>query len=132
MSDIPSVWTSLACTDARAMITFLVDAFGFTERVVYADDSPTGVVHHAELTWTGPSGQVGGIMLGSASECAHMPPPGSATVHVVVDDADARFATAVAAGASVEAEPWDADYGSRLCVLRDPDGNQWSFGTWYE
>ena len=129
MSDVPSTWTSLSCTDPRALITFLTTAFGFTERVAYAEG---GTVVHAELTWTGPSGQVGGVMLGPAADCGEMPPPGSAAVHVVTDDPDGRFATAVAAGATVVHEPKDVDYGSRICELRDPDGNLWSFGTWYE
>ena len=129
MSDVPSVWASLACTDPRAMITFLTEAFGFAERVVYADEQ---TVHHAELTWTGPACGIGGIMLGAASGNEQMPPPGSASIHVVTDDPDGRFATALAAGATAVWEPWDADYGSRLCVLRDPEGNLWSFGTWYE
>ncbi len=129
MSDIPSVWTSLACTDARAMITFLTEGLGFTERAVYADEQ---AVHHAELIWTGPSGQAGGVMLGSASECGRMPPPGSAAIHVVTDDPDGRFAAAVAAGATAVQEPDDVDYGSRVCEVRDPEGNLWSFGTWYE
>jgi uncharacterized glyoxalase superfamily protein PhnB len=25
---------------------------------------------------------------------------------------------------------WDADYGSRGCSARDPEGNIWSFGTY--
>ncbi|TCK25311.1 VOC family protein [Pseudonocardia endophytica] len=129
MSDVPSVWASLACTDPRVMIRFLVEAFGFTERVVYADGQ---TVHHAELTWTGPSGQAGGVMLGPAAECGEMPPPGSGAIHVVTDDPDGRFAAAVAAGATVVHEPTDVDYGSRICELRDPEGNLWSFGTWYE
>jgi uncharacterized glyoxalase superfamily protein PhnB len=28
--------------------------------------------------------------------------------------------------------PEDTDYGSRQFVVEDPDGNVWSFGTWYE
>lgn len=129
MSDIPSVWSAIACRDGRAMITFLTDGLGFTERVVYADEQ---AVHHAELTWTGPSGQVGGVMLGSAAESGRMPPPGSAAVHVVSGDPDGRFAAAVAAGATAVREPADADYGSRVAEVRDPEGNLWSFGTWYE
>jgi uncharacterized glyoxalase superfamily protein PhnB len=55
------VWPSLRARDARALIRFLVDTFGFEETVVYADGD---VVHHAQLSW--PEG--GGIMLGSARD----------------------------------------------------------------
>lgn len=56
----PTVWPSLRGADARALIRFLVEVFGFEERVVHGEGD---VVHHAELGW--PEG--GGIMLGSAS-----------------------------------------------------------------
>ena len=56
----PQVWPTLRARDARALIRFLVDAFGFEETVVYGDGD---VVHHAQLSW--PPG--GGVMLGSAA-----------------------------------------------------------------
>lgn len=128
---LPTVWPCLSFRDARAALRFLVDAFGFTERAVYGDGD---TVVHAELTWPGPDGTVaGGVMLGSAGE----PGPGGAplrrsAVHIVVDDPDALFARAVAAGATVQRGLEDTDYGSRQFVVRDPEGNVWSFGTWYE
>lgn len=128
MSDIPSIWPCLTCTDPRAMVTFLTTAFGLSERVVHGEGD---VVHHAELTWTGPTGRIGGVMLGPAEPgCGR--PPGSSATHVVVDDPDARFATATAAGATVVRALEDTDYGSRQFVVTDPEGNLWSFGTWYE
>src|ERR1700677_1754152 len=57
----PQVWPSLRARDARALIKFLVDAFGFEATVVYGDGDR---VDHAQLSW--PPG--GGIMLGSARE----------------------------------------------------------------
>lgn len=55
--------------------------------------------------------------------------PGAASVHLVVDDPDARYATAAA---TVVRPPEDTDYGSRQFVVADPEGNLWSLGTWYE
>jgi uncharacterized glyoxalase superfamily protein PhnB len=55
----PTVWPTLHCRDAKGLIKFLVDAFGFTESLVVGDE---GVVHHAEVRW--PAG--GGLMLGDA------------------------------------------------------------------
>ena len=57
----PQVWPTLRAHDARALIKFLVDAFGFEETVVYGDGDR---VEHAQLSW--PPG--GGIMLGSVRE----------------------------------------------------------------
>ena len=57
----PQVWPTLRARDARALIRFLVDAFGFEETVVYGDGDR---VDHAQLSW--PEG--GGIMLGSVRD----------------------------------------------------------------
>ena len=57
----PQVWPTLRARDARALIRFLVGAFGFEETVVYGDGDR---VDHAQLSW--PLG--GGIMLGSVRE----------------------------------------------------------------
>ena len=50
--------------------------------------------------------------------------------YVVVDDPDAHHDRAVAAGANVVMPLTDQDYGSRDYAARDPEGNQWSFGTY--
>src|SRR4051812_12078954 len=46
--EAPRLYPTLRCRDAEAMIRWLKEAFGFTERVVYRGD---GVVHHAELAF---------------------------------------------------------------------------------
>jgi uncharacterized glyoxalase superfamily protein PhnB len=123
----PQVWPTVRARDARALIRFLVDAFGFEETVVYGEGD---VVHHAQLSW--PPG--GGIMLGSVREDSaedHWPvQPGSLGAYVVTDDPDGLFGRAIAAGAEVIAELHDTDYGSRDFAVRDPEGNRWSFGTY--
>jgi len=123
----PQVWPTLRARDARALITFLVDAFGFEETVVYGEGD---LVHHAQLSW--PAG--GGIMLGSAreegTEDAWPLRPGTFGAYVVTDDPDGLFARATAAGATVLRELNDTDYGSRDFAVIDPEGNHWSFGTY--
>lgn len=54
---------------------------------------------------------------------------GTFCAYVVTDDPDGLFARATAAGARVVGEPADTHYGSREFVVRDPEGNHWSFGT---
>jgi uncharacterized glyoxalase superfamily protein PhnB len=125
----PTVWPTLKARDARGLIRFLVDAFGFEEVVTYGDqpDGSGDVVVHAELAW--PLG--GGVMLGSARDDDAWPvPPGGAGCYVVTDDPDALHARAVAAGAEVVRPLHDTDYGSRDFAARDPEGNLWSFGTY--
>ena len=120
----PQVWPTLRARDARALIRFLVEAFGFEETVVYADGD---VVHHAQLSW--PEG--GGIMLGSVRPGqASATDPGAFGAYVVTGQPDALHARAKAAGAEITAEPHDTDYGSRDFSARDPEGNRWSFGTY--
>jgi len=122
----PQVWPTLRARDARGLIRFLVDAFGFEETVVYADGD---LVHHAQLSW--PPG--GGVMLGSVREDSGdgVPvPPGSFGCYVVTDDPDALFARATAAGAEIISGLHETDYGSRDFAARDPEGNRWSFGTY--
>ena len=122
----PQVWPTFRARDARAMIRFLVDAFGFEETVVYGEGD---TVHHAQLSW--PPG--GGVMLGSArpdADEAAVTRPGSFSAYVVTGDPDALFARAKAAGAEITSELHETDYGSRDFAVRDPEGNRWSFGTY--
>ncbi len=122
----PQVWPTLRARDARGLIRFLVDAFGFEETAVYGEGD---TVHHAQLSW--PPG--GGIMLGSARDTPDDPwpvQPGTVGCYVVTDDPDALHARAVAAGAEITDPLHETDYGSRDFAARDPEGNRWSFGTY--
>jgi uncharacterized glyoxalase superfamily protein PhnB len=122
----PQVWPTLRARDGRALIKFLVEAFGFEETVVYGEGDR---VDHAQLSW--PEG--GGIMLGSARDSADDPwplRPGSFGAYVVTDTPDELFARATAAGATVVRSLNDTDYGSRDFTVSDPEGNRWSFGTY--
>jgi uncharacterized glyoxalase superfamily protein PhnB len=124
----PQVWPTLRAHDARALIGFLVAAFGFEETVVYGEGDR---VDHAELAW--PEG--GGIMLGSVRE-GHGEGHGGATdpgtfgAYVVTSDPDALYQRAKGAGAEITAGLHETDYGSRDFAARDPEGNRWSFGTY--
>lgn len=50
------------------------------------------------------------------------------TLHLQVDDADAWFDRAVAAGATAIMPPQDMFWGDRYGQLRDPFGYRWSIG----
>jgi uncharacterized glyoxalase superfamily protein PhnB len=122
----PQVWPTLRARDARSLIRFLVDAFGFAETVVYGEGDQ---VAHAQLNW--PLG--GGIMLGSVRDDPddQWPlRPGTFGAYVVADDIEALHERAAKAGAEILKAPYDTDYGSRDFMARDPEGNLWSFGTY--
>ena len=59
------------------------------------------------------------LMISSSIERSVFP----AFLYVYVDDADAAFARAVEAGATVIEEPVDTPYGDRRAMVADPFGN---------
>jgi uncharacterized glyoxalase superfamily protein PhnB len=123
-----TVWPSLTYRDAPTAIAFLVEGFGFEERLVVRDDEAPDVVYHAELRW--PEG--GGVMLGTAAREGNefsQRPTGAGSVYVVTDHPDDLHARVVAAAVELVRELRDEDYGSRGFTARDPEGNIWSFGT---
>ncbi|HEX8104993.1 MAG TPA: VOC family protein [Solirubrobacteraceae bacterium] len=117
-----TVFPCLTFRDAKASIEWLERALGAERVAVYEDDD--GHVHHAEV-------RIGRstIMAGDERAGSRATPPGVSVVYVVVDDADAAYERARAAGADVTA-PVDQDYGSRDVTVTDPDGNRWSLGTY--
>lgn len=117
--------------DADRALAFLTEAFGFEEKAVYRDEA--GKVEHAELAFGN-----GMIMLGPVRETEfgqHMRQPDeaggvTASAYLIVADPDAHYARAKAAGAEILMEIADQDYGGRLYVCRDPEGQVWSFGSY--
>jgi uncharacterized glyoxalase superfamily protein PhnB len=121
------IFPTLRYNDAHAAIDLLVNAFGFTTRAVHEDDNR--VVQHAELAYGD-----GVIMLGDAPrepDANRLEMPiGGGSVYIVVDDPDAHYERAKAAGVKIRRELRDEDYGSRGYSAEDPEGNLWSFGTY--
>jgi PhnB protein len=110
--------------DGAAAIDFLIKAFGF-EEVMRMEEG--GVVNHAELRLGDDS-----IMLGDPGADYEGPNKAdhrTALVHVYVDDVDAHFGRAKAAGAEIVMEPTDQEYGDRRYDAKDPEGQLWSFAT---
>ena len=127
-SGVPVVWPTTRCKDTRAVIDFLVAAFGFEEQLAVPDEAGKGIIH-AQIRW--PAG--GGVMLGDAEigDADHLAlPSGPISVYVVTDEPDALHDQAVAAGATIVRSLRDEEYGSRGFSAADPEGNVWSFGTY--
>jgi len=117
-----TVFPCLTFRDARAAFAWLERVLGAEPVVVYEDDD--GRVVHAEI-------RIGESVLMAGDERAgsSATPPGVSVIYVVVDDTDAAYERAKAAGADVT-DPVDRDYGSRDIVVTDPEGNRWSLGTY--
>jgi uncharacterized glyoxalase superfamily protein PhnB len=116
----------LSYRDAPAAIAWL-EALGFA--AVARQDGPGGSVAHAELRRGDAT-----VMLASADADYEVPPlRGSSTgigVYLVVDDVDALHAAAIAAGGRDVIAPEDTGWGSRRARVLDPEGYEWSFGTY--
>jgi uncharacterized glyoxalase superfamily protein PhnB len=128
MQTSPTTWPCLNYQDALGAIRFLVDVIGFTEGAVHTDELGRHV-EHAELHW--PEG--GGVMLGSARPDGRpfeRLATGASGIYVVTDRPEDVHQRAVAAGGEV-VEPLQAKAGGgRGCLIRDLEGDLWSFGTY--
>ena len=128
--EAPRIYPTFRYRDASAMIDFLERAFGFAVKARYMDGDLVG---HAELALGSSL-----IMLGSVRDdpYGHMvgepvKGTGGKSVYVAVADVDALHERAKAAGAAILRAPIDRDYGSREFLCADPEGNVWSFGTYW-
>ncbi len=129
MTTTLQIFPVLRYRDAPAAIDWLERAFGFERREVHEGDD--GLVVHAELA-------DGDTVLMLSSQPPDGDPrwgdhgdyAGHAWIYVAIDDADAHYERAKAAGAAIVMELADQDYGSRDYSARDPEGNLWSFGTY--
>ena len=127
-----SVVPCLRYRDAPAAIEWLCRVFGFEQHLVVPNES--GGVAHAQLNLGG-----GMIMLGSVADTPfgrHMKQPdeigGAQTqsAYLVVPNADAVLARALAAGARIAMPIKDEDYGGRGFSCFDLEGHLWNIGTY--
>lgn len=107
---------------ADRLIDFLQQVFDAeeTERM----QRPDGSIMHAEV-------RIGDsvVMLGEATgDHERMP----AMLHVYLEDTDAAYRRALAAGATSLQEPEDQFYGDRTGGVQDAFGNQWWLATHVE
>jgi uncharacterized glyoxalase superfamily protein PhnB len=129
MADIetrPNIFPVLRYKDATAAIEWLDKAFGFATCAVHRSDD--GTVAHAELSLGS-----GMIMLSGAAKKPDPKNPWDRVafgLYAHVEDVDAHYRRAKAAGAEIARELADTSYGAREYSVRDLEGNLWSFGTY--
>ena len=117
--------------DAPAAIEWLCNAFGFSKNLVVP--GPGDTIAHAQLVLGD-----GMIMLGSVADDDYgqmVKTPREAggntqCAYVVVDEIDAHYQRAMAAGAEIVMEIADQEYGGRLYSAKDPEGYLWNFGSY--
>jgi len=122
-----SVTPYLMVRDAARAMAFYRDAFGATEVMRFA--GPDGRIAHAEV-------KIGDSHVMLADELPDQGFVGPQTLGgsgvslmLYVNDVDATFAQALAAGATVRRPVADQFYGDRMGTLVDPYGHVWSIGT---
>ncbi|MEX0655070.1 MAG: VOC family protein [Phycisphaeraceae bacterium] len=102
-------------SDLDASLRYFIDVLGFSEDFRF--------------------GQYAGI---KRDDCclhlsAHSNPnigePGTGAVYIFCDEVDRYFADISERGAATDGEPKNYDYGMRDFIVRDPDGNQLTFGA---
>lgn len=117
-----SVTPNIIVKDCARVIEFAKQAFAAHERMRF--DTPEGSVAHAEI-------QIGDsiVMVADASEQF---PPHPSILLVYVNDVDATYTQALAAGGKSLREPANAFYGDRTGGVQDVAGNQWWIATHVE
>lgn len=127
-----TVISCLRYRDAPTAIEWLCNTFGFEKHLVVPNED--GTIAHAQLSFGN-----GMIMLGSVVESEYgrlVRQPDeiggfeTQSAYVIVADADAVYASARAAGATIAIEIKDEDYGGRGFSCRDLEGRLWNFGTY--
>ncbi len=118
--------------DTRAAIDWLERAFGFRQLMAVPDEQ--GRIVHAELALGPVVIMAGDVGAGSMAKATTPRDSGGYTqsVYVALDDDDVRahYERAKAAGAEITRELETNDYGGTGYVVRDPEGHEWSFGSY--
>lgn len=125
--DYPTVTPYLTVKDAASAMEFYKNVFGAKESMRLAE--PDGRIGHAEM-------QIGNSQIMISDEYPEIDvlgpqSRGGSTVglHLYVEDVDAVFDKAVAAGAKVVRPVSDQFYGDRSGKLADPFGHVWFVST---
>ena len=105
----------LMADDADAELRFLEAAFGGRTTTAARDDD--GRLLHAEVV-------IGDSVVMVAQTTERWPATRS-SLYLWIEDVDATFLQAKAAGGRVESEPADMPYGHRHGGIVDPNGNTW-------
>ena len=120
-----TVTVQLSLDDAARGIEFYKKAFGAQE--IGRHLGPDGKIMHAEITIGDSRVMVNDVMQGMKGPKAFGGSP--TTLWIYVDDCDALFNRAVAAGATVQMPMSDQFWGDRGGVVADPAGYTWWIAT---
>jgi len=130
MSELKSLSPHIVVSNAAAAIEFYKSAFGAEETVRHLAPN-SGKIMHASLKIAGVNLMLNddfSASMGEKCETAEALGGSPVVFHLQVENADAAWAKAVAAGAKVKMPLKDQFWGDRYGLLRDPFGLYWSIG----
>jgi uncharacterized glyoxalase superfamily protein PhnB len=125
----PTIVPQLPYEDIRAALAFLERAFGFREVETSRLVNANGVILHSYVEFgngvigIGSQGAHGAVSPKSAGIASHY-------ISVYVDDLDAHYERALAAGARIAREPRDHAREYRAYEALDLEGHRWRFLQW--
>lgn len=128
-----TVVPGLRYRNAKTMIEWLCNAFGFSKQAVYP--GPNETILHAELTFGNGMVMIGSVDNATASTPLFKQPDeiGGAETQapcLIVSDIDALYLSAKTAGARILSPLESKEYGGKAFTCADPEGHIWLFGTY--
>ena len=117
--DTPAISPGFSVKGGAKFIEFLESAFGATE--AFRHDNPDGTFRHARL-------RIGNSLVTIGEAHGEFQPKPS-MLYMYVDDADAVYQRALAAGATSLYPVAEQSYGDRVGGVTDPFGHQWFIAT---
>lgn len=127
--EMSALHPNVTVSGAREAIAFYEAALG--AEVIDTITAGDAVIH-SDLRLVSPAGTSTFTVAEAFPPDSVAPEPGApthASFTVPVEDTDAAYARALAAGASSLAEPSDWFEGFRQAAVRDPFGHRWYFAT---
>ena len=118
--------------DAAAAIEWLCGALGFEKQLVVPGED--GAIEHAQLKLGDAMIMLGSFRGAKYEEKVRTPADvgGFCTqsAYLVVEDPDAVYESAKAAGAEIYQEMQEPDYGGKFFACIDPEGQIWNVGSY--
>ncbi len=117
----------LALRDAARALDFYKKAFGAEE--IMRMPMPGGGIMHAEIRIGDSQVMLSDEFPGAGVKSPESAGTTTASLYLYVEDVDAAFHRAVAAGARPVMPPADMFWGDRYASVADPFGHQWGIAT---
>lgn len=118
--------------DAPAAIEWLCTAFGFEKHLVVPGEKVA--IAHAQLIFGNSMIMLGSEMDNEYGKFVKTPKDlnsfNTQTPYIIVEEIDAHYNRAIAAGAKIVLDIKDEDFGGRGYSCRDPEGYIWNFGSY--